>query len=187
MELLDGEDLSRHCQKDQLLPRGEVVRIISAVAGALDYAHASGIVHRDIKPANIMILNNGEIKVADFGIARVMASSKTQTGVIMGTPSYMSPEQIAGQKVDGASDLFSLGVVFFELLTGEKPFSGDSIATLIFNITSTPAPSIREKIPDLPEPFETIIGKLLAKDKSQRYPSGKALADDLKELLKVVS
>jgi serine/threonine-protein kinase len=187
MELLDGADLAKNCQKDQLLPRAEVVRIVSSVAGALDYAHASGIVHRDIKPANIMILNNGEIKVADFGIARVIASSKTQTGVIMGTPSYMSPEQIAGQKVDGTSDLFSLGVVFFELLTGEKPFAGDSIATLIFNITSTPPPSVREMVPDLPEQFETIIGKLLAKDKSQRYQRGKELVDDLQELMKVVS
>jgi serine/threonine-protein kinase len=187
MELLDGADLARNCQKDQLLPWSEVVRIVSSVAGALDYAHASGIVHRDIKPANIMILNNGEVKVADFGIARVIASSKTQTGVIMGTPSYMSPEQIAGQKVDGTSDLFSLGVVFFELLTGEKPFAGDSIATLIYNITSTPPPSVREMVPDLPEQFETIIGKLLAKDKSQRYQRGKELVDDLQELMKVVS
>jgi serine/threonine-protein kinase len=186
MELLDGTDLSKYCQKEQLLPRADVVRIISAVAGALDYAHASGIVHRDIKPANIMILNNGEIKVADFGIARVMASSKTQTGVVMGTPSYMSPEQIAGKKVDGVSDLFSLGVVFFELLTGEKPFAGDSIATLIYNITTTPPPSIREIVPDMPEIFETIIGKLLAKDKSLRYQHGKELTDDLQELRKVL-
>ena len=186
MELLEGADLSKYCQKEQLLPRAEVVRIISAVANALDYAHASGIVHRDIKPANIMILNNGEIKVADFGIARVMASSKTQTGVVMGTPSYMSPEQIAGQKVDGVSDLFSLGVVFFELLTGEKPFAGDSIATLIYNITTTPPPSIREMVPDIPEQFDTIIGRLLQKDKALRYQRGKELADDLQELRKVL-
>ena len=186
MELLDGTDLSKYCQKEQLLPRADVLRIISAVASALDYAHASGIVHRDIKPANIMVLNNGEIKVADFGIARVMASSKTQTGVVMGTPSYMSPEQIAGKKVDGVSDLFSLGVVFFELLTGKKPFAGDSIATLIYNITTSPPPSLREMVPDIPEMFETIIGKLLAKDKSLRYQRGKELADDLQEMRKVL-
>ncbi|OPY90247.1 MAG: Serine/threonine-protein kinase PrkC [Syntrophaceae bacterium PtaU1.Bin231] len=184
MELLDGSDLEKNGSRDSLLPRREVVRIVSAVASALDYAHANGVVHRDIKPANIMILKNGEVKVADFGIARVMASSKTQTGVIMGTPSYMSPEQIAGQKVDGRSDLFSLGVVFFELLTGEKPFAGESIATLIYNITSVPPPRLRELAPDLPEPFEAAVAKMLAKDKEQRYQQGKDVVSVLNELLK---
>jgi len=163
-----------------------VVKIIADVASALDYAHGSGVVHRDIKPANIMMLSNREIKVADFGIARVMASSKTQTGVIMGTPSYMSPEQIAGQKVDGTSDLFSLGVVFFELLTGEKPFVGESITTLIYNITSTPPPPLRELLPDVHETFESIILKLLAKDKAMRYQHGQELADNLRELMKTL-
>ncbi len=118
MELLDGHDLTKYCHKDNLLPLTEVIRIASSVAAALDYAHASGVVHRDIKPANIMMLGNREIKVTDFGIARVMATSSTQTGVVLGTPGYMSPEQIAGKKVDGRSDLFSLGVVLFELLSG---------------------------------------------------------------------
>ncbi|MCX5839241.1 MAG: serine/threonine-protein kinase [Deltaproteobacteria bacterium] len=186
MELLDGKDLELHCRKENLLQHREVARIISDVASALDYAHSNGVVHRDIKPANIMMLKNGEIKVADFGIARVMASSKTQTGVIMGTPSYMSPEQIAGKKVDGMSDLFSLGVVFFELLTGEKPFAGDSITTLIYNITSTPPQPLRALLPDAPEGFETIILKLLAKDKTMRYQQGKELFNDLHELMKVL-
>lgn len=186
MELLDGTDLEPYCRKDSLLPHREVVKIIADVAGALDYAHGSGVVHRDIKPANIMMLGNREIKVADFGIARVMASSKTQTGVIMGTPSYMSPEQIAGQKVDGTSDLFSLGVVFFELLTGEKPFAGESITTLIYNITSTPPPRLRELLPGVHETFESIIGKLLAKDRAMRYQRGRELADDLREVMKTL-
>ena len=179
MELLDGSDLANYSQKDSLLPLAEVIRIISSTAQALDYAHENGVVHRDIKPANIMILKNGEVKVADFGIARVMASSKTQTGVIMGTPSYMSPEQISGQKVDGRSDLFSLGVVFFELLSGEKPFGGESITTLMYNITNSPPPPVRDVAPTAPEFCDVIIGKLLAKDKESRYQRGKDLAKDL--------
>ena len=160
------------------------MRIVSSVASALDYAHANGIVHRDIKPANIMILTNGEVKVADFGIARVMATSKTQTGVVLGTPSYMSPEQIAGKKVDGRSDLFSLGVVLYELISGEKPFNGDSIATLMYNITTTAPQAIRELSPAIPDAMAGIVEKLLAKDVEARYQTGKALADDLLACLK---
>jgi len=185
MELLDGSDLAKYCQKDNLLPQSDVTRIISAVAHALDYAHNNGVVHRDIKPANIMVLKNGEIKVADFGIARVMASSKTQTGVVLGTPSYMSPEQIAGQKVDGRSDLFSLGVVFYELLAGEKPFQGDSIATLMFNITTSSPVSIKELLPDLPDCYVPIIEKLLSKDREARYQHGKDLVRDIAECMNV--
>ncbi|OPY88644.1 MAG: Serine/threonine-protein kinase PrkC [Smithella sp. PtaU1.Bin162] len=184
MELLDGSDLAKYCKKESLLPVEEVVRVVSSVAGALDYAHANGIVHRDIKPANIMVLNSGEVKVADFGIARVMATSKTQTGVVLGTPSYMSPEQIAGKKVDGRSDLFSLGVVLYELLSGDKPFNGDSIATLMYNITSSPPPSLRELSSNIPEKLVPIVEKLLSKDVEARYQNGKSLADDLLASLK---
>jgi serine/threonine-protein kinase len=166
------------------MPAAEVARIVTAVAQALDYAHRNGVVHRDIKPANIMILKNGDIKVADFGIARVMTSSKTQTGVILGTPSYMSPEQIAGQKVDGRSDLFSLVVVLYEMLSGEKPFQGDSIATLMYNITtSAPAP-IKDMAPNVPERFAAIIEKGLSKDRELRYQTGSELAQELVELSK---
>ncbi|HSV56926.1 MAG TPA: serine/threonine-protein kinase, partial [Magnetospirillaceae bacterium] len=179
MELLDGTDLAKYSRRDHRLPLEEILRVASCVASALDYAHANGIVHRDIKPANIMMLNNREVKVADFGIARVMATSKTQTGVVMGTPSYMSPEQIAGKKVDGRSDLFSLGVVLYELIAGEKPFGGESIATLMYNITSTAPPPIREFSPEIPDRLAAILEKLLAKDVEARYQTGKELADDL--------
>ena len=125
MEFLKGTDLDEYAKKESLLPLRETLSIVSHVADALDYAHSRGIVHRDIKPANIMRLEEThDVKVTDFGIARLTASSKTKTGVIMGTPSYMSPEQVAGRKVDGRSDIFSLGVVLFEMLTGEKPFAG---------------------------------------------------------------
>lgn len=179
MELLDGTDLTRYCRKDNLLSMEEIIRVISCVALALDYAHASGIVHRDIKPANIMILSNSEVKVADFGIARVMSSSKTQTGVVLGTPSYMSPEQIAGKKVDGRSDLFSLGVVLYELIAGEKPFQGESITTLMYHITSSEPRSIKDLSSRIPERMVPIVEKLLAKEVASRYQTGKLLADDL--------
>jgi serine/threonine-protein kinase len=183
MELLSGSDLTKYTQKDNLLPIHEVVRIVTATANALDYAHQHDVVHRDIKPANIMILKNGEIRVADFGIARVVTSSKTQTGVVLGTPSYMSPEQIAGQKVDGRSDLFSLGVVLFELLSGQKPFQGDSIATLMFNITTGVAPRLADLVPDLPPGFQAVLDKSMAKDREQRYQTGAAFVEDLTQAL----
>ncbi len=184
MELLDGSDLAKYCTKESLLPMHEVVRILTSVANALDYAHSNDVVHRDIKPANIMVLKSGEVKVADFGIARVVTSSKTQTGVVLGTPSYMSPEQIAGQKVDGRSDLFSLGVVLYEMLCGEKPFKGESIATLMFNITTSPPTPLLELNPNIPPGFMPIIEKALAKDRDTRYQNGKEMANDLAEALK---
>ena len=183
MELLEGTDLTKYTQKDNLLPLPEVIRIISAVAGALDYAHENGVVHRDIKPANIMVLKNGEVRVADFGIARVITTSKTQTGVILGTPSYMSPEQISGQRVDGRSDLFSLGVVFYELLSGEKPFEGDSIATLMFNITTAEPKPLKDTAPGIPGSCMAIVDRLLIKDKECRYATGKEVVQDLEACL----
>ena len=184
MELLDGPDLSIFCSREKLMPLPEVLHIVSSVASALDYAHANGVVHRDIKPANIMLLKSGKVKVADFGIARVMASSKTQTGMILGTPSYMSPEQITGKKVDGRSDIFSLGAVFYELLTGERPFAGDSFATLMYNITNATYVSPKELVPHIPDSVVSIIEKMLTRGVGKRYKSGSKLADDITECMK---
>jgi serine/threonine-protein kinase len=184
MELLDGTDLTKRCAKDQLLPVDKVVEYVATVADALDYAHAQGIVHRDIKPANIMLLKDGSIRVADFGIARIAASSKTATGTVMGTPSYMSPEQVAGKKVDGRSDLFSLTVALYELLTGEKPFKGgDGIGTLLFQIANDPHPDPLSVRADLPPGLKAVIDKGLAKDPEKRFQRGSEMAAALRAAL----
>jgi eukaryotic-like serine/threonine-protein kinase len=185
MELLSGEDLKKYGEKANLLPPEQAVEYVAQVADALDYAHSNGIVHRDIKPANIMRLKDGTLRVTDFGIARITASSKTQTGTVMGTPSYMSPEQIAGKKVDGRADLFSLGVMLYELMTGEKPFEGDSIATLLFRISSEPHPDPVLKSAERVSPaIRAVIDKALQKNPDNRYQRGKDMATDLREALK---
>ncbi|MBV6342142.1 serine/threonine protein kinase [Candidatus Magnetobacterium casensis] len=187
MEYLDGTDLSDYCKKDSNLHPRDVIRIITTVADALDYAHSKGVVHRDIKPANIMMLSNKEIRVTDFGVARIIESSKTETGMVMGTPSYMSPEQVTGNKVDGRSDLFSLGVLFFELLVCRKPFEGNSIAALMHSITKNPTPNIKDIDPKVPTCIANIILKMLAKDANNRYQTGKELIEainDCKRLIK---
>ncbi len=180
MEVLDGKDLKEWCRKDTLLPVKQVLEIVADVAEALDYAHSQDVVHRDIKPANIMMQKDGTVKVTDFGIARITTSSKTQTGVLLGTPSYMSPEQITSTKVDGRADIFSLGVVLFELLTGEKPFQSDNAATLMFQIAKEPHPSILKIRPDLPAPCGTIIDRALQKDAAQRYQRASEMAQALR-------
>jgi hypothetical protein len=171
MELLIGETLNRHCRASDLLPLADILRIISEVTIALDYAHSRGVVHRDIKPGNIMLLEDGRVKVTDFGIAQVVDATQTRTGVILGTPSYMSPEQLAGKEVDGRSDLFSLGIVFYELLTGTKPFQGENISATLYAITHTTHPPVSELVPDIPACCEAIVDKLLAKGVSRRFRS----------------
>ncbi|MBI5596187.1 MAG: CHASE2 domain-containing protein [Elusimicrobia bacterium] len=181
MELLSGEDLVKFTKKEALLAPEMAMEYTARVADALDYAHQQGIVHRDIKPANIMLLKDGSLRVTDFGIARIQASSKTATGTVMGTPSYMSPEQIAGRKVDGRSDLFSLGVTLFELLTGEKPFKGgEGIGALLFQIANDPEPDILQVNAGLPPLIKKIVSKVLAKKVEDRYQKGSDLARDLR-------
>src|SRR5258706_6361024 len=182
MELLSGTDLKDFSAKSKLLPSNEVIEIVAKVADALDYAHSEGVVHRDIKPANIMRLTDGKIKVADFGIARITSQSKTATGTVMGTPSYMAPEQLAGKKVDGRADLFSLGVTLYELLTGEKPFTGESIATLMFRIANEPHTGIMTHREDLPPGIQAVIDKALQKKPEERYQRGSEMARDLRNV-----
>jgi serine/threonine-protein kinase len=183
MELLDGRDLKDWTAKDKLMPMPQVLDHMAKVADALDYAHQQGIVHRDIKPANIMLLKNGVVKVTDFGIARITASSRTATGTVMGTPSYMSPEQLAGKKVDGRSDLFSLGGTLYELLTGEKPFVGETVATLMYKIANERHESPRVYREEIPESVIAVVDKSLAKNVEERYQSGGEMAKDLRAAL----
>src|SRR5262249_1442716 len=134
MELLEGETLETCTRPENLLPLRRVQEIIAQAAAALDYAHQNHIIHRDIKPANMMLVKGGLLKLTDFGLAKSPSANLTQSGVLLGAPSYMSPEQIQGQELDGRSDIFSLGVVLYELLTGVRPFEGDSISTIIYRV-----------------------------------------------------
>ncbi len=172
MELLKGKELSHFCHKSSLLAVDRVLSVGLSVAEALAYAHQQGVVHRDIKPANIILLEKDQVKVADFGIARVMSSStKTETGVIFGTPNYMSPEQVSGKKVDGRSDLFSLGVVLYEMLSAEKPFKGENITALMYAITHNNYAPLTQVAPRTPKCCVMLIDKLLRTGVSKRYQS----------------
>jgi serine/threonine-protein kinase len=181
MEFLKGRDLSLHAKPDNLLPIPKVLSIVARVAEALSYAHSLNVVHRDIKPANIMFdAASDTVKVTDFGIARITDSSKTKTGMVLGSPSYMSPEQLAGNKIEGTSDLFSLGVSLYQLLCGKLPFYGDSMAQLMFRIASEPHIDIVTVRPDVPRCAAEIINKSLAKNVSERYQSGAEMADAIR-------
>jgi serine/threonine protein kinase len=184
MEFLKGRDLADHCKGDNLLPIPAVLSIVARVAEALAYAHKQNVVHRDIKPANIMYeLASDTVKVTDFGIARITDSSKTKTGLVLGTPSFMSPEQLAGKKVDGRSDLYSLGVMLFQMLAGVLPFRGDSMAELMFKIANEEAPDIRVIRPELPAAIADIVALSLSKRPETRYQDGNLFAADLRSAL----
>jgi eukaryotic-like serine/threonine-protein kinase len=177
MELLNGGNLTRFCAPEHLLPAQQVLPIVADVACALDYAHHQGVIHRDIKPANIMLLEDGRVKVTDFGIALVVDASKTRTGTVLGTPNYMSPEQVAGQTLDGRSDLFSLGIVLYELLTGAKPFKGDTINAIIYAITHEAHTPVSEFKNDIPASCQALVEKLLAKDLNERFDTAAQLSE----------
>jgi tRNA A-37 threonylcarbamoyl transferase component Bud32 len=182
MEYLEGESLEGFARKDNLMPIRQGIDVTAQVCDALAYAHNHGIVHRDIKPANIMILKNGLVKVTDFGIARATASSKTRTGVIKGTPYYMSPEQISGMKVDGRSDIFSLGIVFYQLLTGELPFGGENLAAIMYQITTVDPEPPTTHNPKIYKAAVAILNRALEKSLESRYQNAKQMGDHLRLL-----
>ena len=186
MEFLKGKDLVGYTKQPNLLPPGKVLSIIERVADALGYAHQMGVVHRDIKPANIMYEPESDTpKVTDFGIARVTDSSKTKTGMVLGTPSYMSPEQLAGKKIDGRSDLFSLGVTLYQMLCGKLPFEGESMTQLMFAIANNPHPPILEYNPALPRVIVPLIDKALEKNFEKRFQTGQEFAEAIRAVRKV--
>ena len=188
MEFLKGTDLVSATSSCNLLPVPKVLAIVAKVAEALAYAHEQHVVHRDIKPANIMYDSATDaVKVTDFGIARITDSSRTRTGLVLGTPSFMSPEQIAGHKVDGRSDLYSLGVMLFQLLTGKLPFRGDSMAQLMFKIANESAPDVRTLRAELPQELAQVVALSLVKRPEDRYQEGNRFAADLYALIREAS
>ncbi len=184
MEYLEGSDLLDALQHRQSFSMEDIVEIGATVCEALAVAHDHGVVHRDVKPANIMLPGNAPLKIADFGIARISDSNLTQEGALIGTPHYMSPEQFMGQKVDGRSDLFSVAIMLYEMLTGEKPFSGEALSTVMHHvIKNMPSPPTELNL-SVPDALGAVIMKALSKRPADRYQDGRALAAALRESLK---
>lgn len=184
MECIEGESLDRlvAAATSGTLPRDIALDLAQHIAEALDYAHSQGIIHRDIKPSNIMVTTGGQPKIADFGIAKVSLAETTLPGQVMGTPAYMSPEQLNGKAVDGRSDLFSLGVITYWLLTAVKPFDGDTLTEICVQVvTKEPLPPSRVA-PLLNTDFDYVLSRALAKDPAMRYQRGSELAADLIDL-----
>lgn len=180
MEYVPGHDLQRHTQAGQWLPLPQVVHIGARVAGALAHAHSQGVVHRDIKPANVMIEPAaGVVKVTDFGVARIADARRTRTGMVLGTPTHMSPEQLSGQHIDGRSDLYSLGVMLFQLLTGAQPHRGESMAQTMYRIVNEAAPDVRTLRPEVPPALAGVLAQVLSKSPEARHADGLQLAQAL--------
>jgi eukaryotic-like serine/threonine-protein kinase len=182
MEYLKGRHLSDHATSNNLLEPRKVLEVIGRTADALGFAHKQQVVHRDIKPANLMYdAGTDVLKITDFGIARLTGAGSTRTGIVLGTPSFMSPEQLEGRNVTGHSDLFSLGVSLFQLLTGQLPFTADSMTGLMQQIAEVPHPPLRAFRPDLPECVEVLIDRALAKNPDARFDSGAQMAAALND------
>jgi serine/threonine-protein kinase len=171
MEFLEGQSLAGLLRARQRLTLGQVLHYCGQIAFALDFAHQRGVVHRDLKPANVMVLPGGDVKIMDFGVARLRADETTIEGLIVGSPAYMAPEQLAGHRADARSDQFSLGVIVYELLTGTRPFGGTSETAVMDRVRSAPVPSVLAVSPSLPPEYEDILWRALDKDAAARFAS----------------
>ncbi len=181
MEFLRGVELSVYAEPGRLLPLQMLLQIMEHAAEALAYAHEKNIVHRDVKPGNIMYDSETKvIKVADFGISRLTNLSRTRSGVVLGSPFYMSPEQVMGHQINGQSDLYSLGATFFQLACGHLPYKGETDLQVMYKIAQEPHPDILTLRPDLPPCVCAIINRALAKDVAQRYQNGHEMARDIR-------
>ncbi len=175
MELLEGADLRDAIERRLLPSLEEKVRVMDQICSALAFAHSKGVVHRDLKPANVHIQPNGQVKIVDFGLARMSTSNMTQEGIVLGTPNYMSPEQALGDKVDARSDIFSAGAVFYELLTNHKPFDADSTPGVLFQVVHKEPPAIRQWSPEVPRILVEVVEKAMVKDKKLRFQTAEQM------------
>ena len=181
MEFLEGRELRDILNEGALLPVDQVLNIVAQVAQGLAYAHEHDIVHRDVKPSNIMVIRDGHAKITDFGIARMASASvRTQTGMVLGSPKYMSPEQVMGKSIDQRSDIFSLGVMLYEMLTGQAPFNGENVNAIMYQTLNTVPTPPNTLNPDVPEMVNYIVAKALAKGLEDRYQNAKDFAVDLR-------
>jgi serine/threonine protein kinase len=182
MEYLEGESLEKLVARKAALPLGTKVGYVIQTCRALDFAHRRGVIHRDIKPANIVVTGDGVVKVVDFGIARIADTSKTQTGAMLGTLAYMPPEQLRGQHADAQGDIWALGVVLYELLTYQRPFTGENHAAVLLSILQNEPPPIRQLVPECPAALESVVSRSLRKDHLERYSTMAAFLKDLEKI-----
>lgn len=183
MELLGGCDLERYTRPARLLPEPVVLRLAERLARALAYAHSRGVVHRDVKPANVLVdWSSGRVTLTDFGIARAAGAESTRTGIVLGTPVYMAPEQLAGGQADVRGDLYALGVLLFQLLTGRLPHESHSLGDLLRQVANEPAPDLRQVRPDLPAVLADLVAQLLDKSPARRPRDAQAVADALAQV-----
>jgi serine/threonine-protein kinase len=180
MEFLDGRSLRQILDSGIVLAPNRVADVAAEIAEGLAFAHRNGVVHRDVKPANVMVLASGAVKITDFGIALLPTGTRTMSGNVFGSPRYTSPEQIMGRDVDGRSDIFSLGAVVYEMLTGRSPFTGGDLNSVLRQVLSEPTPSPSTHNAKLPRAFDHILGKALAKDPAERYQTADEFAQDLR-------
>ncbi|HWT54506.1 MAG TPA: serine/threonine-protein kinase, partial [Rhodocyclaceae bacterium] len=185
MEFLVGKSLRDIIDSGVVLPASRMARYAYSVADGLAFAHANGVVHRDIKPANIMVLDSGRVKITDFGIALLPSGSLTTAGMAVGSPKYMAPEQVLGQKADHRSDIFSLGAVLYELLTGFPPFGGEDINAILYQVLNGAPPLPSSLNANLPQGFDRIVARALSKDPERRYQSAAEMASDLRNYKKL--